>query len=59
MHARLPRAMLAVLAVFLGAVALSMATDGTASDVGFFVYAAALVVLVLLAVTWLVRRAQA
>ena len=48
--------MQATLAVFLGAVVLSMATGGTVSDIGFFIYAAALVLLVLLAAAWLVAR---
>ena len=56
MQARVPRAMQATLAVFLGAVALSMATGGTVSDIGFFIYAAAFVLLVLLAAGWLVAR---
>jgi hypothetical protein len=59
MHTRLPRAMLVTLAVFLGAVAVSMATGGTLSDIGFFVYAAALLVLTLLAVGWLVLQLSA
>ena len=56
MQTQVPRAMQATLAVFLGAVGLSMATGGTASDIGFFIYAAALVLLVLLAAAWLVGR---
>ena len=56
MQARVPRAMQATLAVFLGAVGLSMATGGTVSDIGFFIYAAAFVLLVLLAAAWLVAR---
>ena len=56
MQGRVPRAMQATLAVFLGAVALSMATGGTVSDIGFFIYAAAFVLLVLLAAAWLVAR---
>ena len=56
MQARVPRAMQATLAVFLGAVVLSMATGGTVSDIGFFIYAAAFVLLVLLAAAWLVGR---
>ena len=51
--------MLGTLAVFLGAVAISMATDGTASNVGFVVYAAALVLLALLAATWFVLQLSA
>jgi predicted membrane channel-forming protein YqfA (hemolysin III family) len=53
---RLSQAMLATLAVFVGAVLLSISTGDTASDVGFFVYAAALVLLALLATAWLVVR---
>ena len=56
MQTRVPRVMQATLAVFLGAVALSMATGGTVSDIGFFIYAAAFVLLVLLAAAWLVAR---
>jgi len=56
MQTRVPQAMQATLAVFLGAVALSMATGGTVSDIGFFIYAAAFVLLVLLAAAWLVAR---
>lgn len=56
MQTRVPRAMQATLAVFLGAVGLSIATGGTISDIGFFIYAAALVLLVLLAAAWLVGR---
>ena len=56
MQTQVPRAMQATLAVFLGAVALSMATGGTVSDIGFFIYAAAFVLLVLLAAAWLVAR---
>jgi hypothetical protein len=52
----LPKAMLAILAVFVGAVLLSTMTAGTVSDVGFFVYAAALVLLAVLASTRLVVR---
>ena len=56
MHNRLSQAILTTLAVFTGAVALSMATSGTLSDIGFFIYAAALVLLVALSVAWLVVR---
>jgi len=56
MQTRIPRAIQATLAVFLGAVVLSMATGGTVSDIGFFIYAAAFVLLVLLAAAWLVAR---
>ena len=56
MHNRLSQAILATLAVFTGAVALSMATSGTLSDIGFFIYAAALVLLVALSVAWLIVR---
>jgi hypothetical protein len=53
---RLPQAILAILAVFIGAVLLSTLTAGTVSDVGFFVYAAALVLLAVLVSTWLAGR---
>jgi hypothetical protein len=56
MYKRLSRAVLTTLAVFTGAVALSMSTSGTHSDIGFFIYAAALVLLAALAVAWLVVR---
>ena len=56
MHNRLSQAILTTLAVFTGAVALSMATSGTVSDIGFFIYAAALVVLAVLAGAWLMVR---
>jgi FtsH-binding integral membrane protein len=53
---RLSQAILTTLAVFTGAAALSMATSGTLSDIGFFIYAAALVLLAALAVAWLIVR---
>ena len=56
MHNRLSQAIQITLAVFVGAVALSMTTSGTLSDIGFFIYAAALVVLAALAVAWLIVR---
>jgi hypothetical protein len=56
MHNRLSQAILTTLAVFTGAVALSMATSGTLSDIGFFIYAAALVLLVALCAAWLIVR---
>jgi FtsH-binding integral membrane protein len=56
MHNRLSQAILTTLAVFTGAVALSMATSGTLSDIGWFIYAAALVLLVALSVAWLIVR---
>ena len=56
MHNRLSQAILTTLAVFTGAVALSMSTSGTLSDIGFLTYAAALVLLVALAVAWLIAR---
>ena len=56
MQTRVPRAMQATLAVFLGAVGLSMATGGTVSDIGFFIYAGAFLLLVLLAAAWLIGR---
>jgi FtsH-binding integral membrane protein len=51
---RLSQAILTTLAVFTGAVALSMATSGTLSDIGFYIYAAAFVSLVALVVAWLI-----
>jgi cation transporter-like permease len=56
MYNRLSQAILVTLGVFTGAVALSMASSGTLSDIGFFVYAAALVLLAVLAVAWLIVR---
>ncbi len=56
MYNRLSQAILATLGVFTGAVALSMSTSGTVADIGFFIYAAALVLLVTLAVAWLIVR---
>jgi hypothetical protein len=48
--------MLATLAVFVGAVLLSMLTSGTVSDIGFFIYAGALLLLAVLASAWLLLR---
>jgi FtsH-binding integral membrane protein len=56
MYKRLTQAIQITLAVFVGAVALSMSTSGTLSDIGFFIYAAALVLLAALAVAWLIVR---
>jgi FtsH-binding integral membrane protein len=56
MYNRLSQAILATLGVFTGAVALSMSTSGTVSDIGFFIYAAALVLLVALSIAWLTVR---
>jgi FtsH-binding integral membrane protein len=56
MYKRLTQAILITLAVFTGAAALSVSSSGTLSDVGFFVYAAALVLLVVLAGAWLIVR---
>jgi FtsH-binding integral membrane protein len=56
MHNRLSQAILTTLVVFTAAAALSMATSGTLSDIGFFIYAAALVLLAALAVAWLIVR---
>lgn len=56
MYNRLSHAILVTLGVFTGAVALSMATSGTVSDIGFFIYAAALVLLVALSIAWLIVR---
>jgi hypothetical protein len=56
MYNRLSQAILATLGLFTGAVALSMSTSGTVADIGFFIYAAALVLLVTLAVAWLIVR---
>ena len=54
MHKRLSQAILITLGVFTGAVALSMSTSGTLSDIGFFTYAAAAVLLAALAAAWLI-----
>jgi FtsH-binding integral membrane protein len=56
MYNRLSHAILATLGVFTGAVALSMSTSGTVSDIGFFIYAAALGLLVALSIAWLIVR---
>ena len=48
--------MLITLAVFTGAAALSVSSSGTLSDIGFFIYAAALVLLAVLAGAWLIVR---
>jgi FtsH-binding integral membrane protein len=56
MYNRLSQAIQITLAVFIGAVALSLSTSGTLSDIGFFIYAAALVLLAALAVAWLIVR---
>jgi FtsH-binding integral membrane protein len=56
MHKRLSQAILITLAVFTGAAALSVSSSGTLSDVGFFIYAAALVLLAVLAGAWLMVR---
>ena len=56
MYKRLTQAILITLAVFTGAAALSVSSSGTLSDVGFFIYAAALVLLAVLAGAWLIVR---
>jgi lysylphosphatidylglycerol synthetase-like protein (DUF2156 family) len=56
---RLRRAMLTALAVLLGALVLSIATDGTLSDIGFVAYAIALVLALALAAAWVVVRLRA
>jgi FtsH-binding integral membrane protein len=56
MYSRLSQAILATLGVFTGAVAISISTSETVSDIGFFIYAAALVLLVTLVVAWLIVR---
>jgi hypothetical protein len=56
MYHRLSQAILTTLGVFTGAVALSLSSSGTLSDIGFFIYAAALVLLAALAVAWLIAR---
>ena len=56
MYKRLSQAILITLAVFTGAAALSVSCSGTLSDVGFFIYAAALVLLAGLAGAWLIVR---
>ena len=56
MYSRLSQAILATLGVFTGAVAISLSTSGTVSDIGFFIYAAALVLLVTLSIAWLIVR---
>jgi FtsH-binding integral membrane protein len=56
MYKRLSQAIFITLAVFTGAAALSVSSSGTFSDVGFFIYAAALVLLAVLAGAWLIVR---
>ena len=56
MYGRLSQAILITLGVFTGAVALSMLSSGTLSSIGFFIYAAALVLLAALAIAWLIVR---
>jgi FtsH-binding integral membrane protein len=56
MYNRLSQAIQITLVVFIGAVALSLSTSGMLSDIGFFIYAAALVLLAALAVAWLIVR---
>ena len=56
MYSRLSQAILTTLGVFTGAVALSLSSSGTLSNIGFFIYAAALVLLAALAVAWLIVR---
>jgi hypothetical protein len=56
MYERLSQAILTTLGVFTGGVALSISTSGTLSDIGFFIYAVALVLLVALAAAWLIVR---
>jgi cation transporter-like permease len=56
MHNRLSQTILATLGVFTGAVALSMSTSGPVSDIGFFIYAAALMLLLALSIAWLIVR---
>ena len=54
MQARLRQWVLVALGVFVVAVILSLATSGVVSDIGFFVYAAAFIVLVGLLIALLV-----
>ena len=58
MQDRLRHWILVALGVFVVAAILSFATSGTVSDIGFFVYAAALVVLIVLVVVWLIGRGR-
>ncbi|MDQ3933183.1 MAG: hypothetical protein M3340_00975 [Actinomycetota bacterium] len=58
MQGRLRQWILIVLGVFVVAVILSLATSGVVSDVGFVVYAVALVVLIALLVAWLIGRGR-
>jgi FtsH-binding integral membrane protein len=56
MYKRLSQAILITLAIFTGAAALSVSSSGTLSDIGFIIYAAALLLLAVLAGAWLFVR---
>jgi cbb3-type cytochrome oxidase subunit 3 len=58
MQGQLRQWILIALGVFVVAVIVSLATSGVVSDIGFFVYAVALVVLIGLVVAWLIGRGR-
>ena len=58
MQGQLRQWILIALGVFVVAVIVSLATSGVVSDIGFFVYAVALVVLIGLLVAWLIGRGR-
>jgi branched-subunit amino acid permease len=58
MQGQLRQWILLALGVFVVAVIVSLATSGIVSDIGFFVYAVALVVLIGLVVAWLIGRGR-
>jgi hypothetical protein len=58
MQGQLRQWILIALGVFVVAVIVSLATSGGVSDIAFFVYVAALVVLIGLTVAWLIGRGR-
>jgi cbb3-type cytochrome oxidase subunit 3 len=58
MQGQLRQWILIALGVFVVAVIVSLATSGVVSDIGFFVYVVALVVLIGLVVAWLFGRGR-
>jgi hypothetical protein len=58
MQGQLRQWILIALGVFVVAVIVSLATSGVVSDIGFFVYVVAFVVLIGLVVAWLFGRGR-
>jgi hypothetical protein len=58
MQGQLRQLILIALGVFAVAVIVSLAASGTVSDIAFFVYAVALVVLIGLLIAWLLGRGR-